>query len=450
MTDTPQLDALTEQALAAAKAAGADSADTLAVRGTSLSIDVRGGKLEHADRSESVELGLRVFMGQRSAVVATSEVSPTTIQGMAERAVAMAREAPEDPDTGLADAPLLAQTWDVEALDLIDPMPDPSPDHLLTEACEIEAAAAAVPGVSQVDSCSTGYGHKALHLATSNGFSGGYARTGHMRSCVAISGEGTEMERDYDGGNRSHYADQRSTSEIGRTAGQRAVERTGATRPKTGHYPVLFDERISGSLIGHMLSAINGAAVARGSSWLKDALGDQVLPKGMSLMEEPHRPRISGSRPFDGEGLPTQGRSIVEDGILQSYILDLASARKLGLTPTGHAGRGTGGAPSPTIGNLRLTQGEATREELIAQMGTGLIVTSMIGATINPNTGDYSRGASGFWVENGEIQGPVTELTIAGSLPEMLRNVIPANDARGYLSRVIPSLLVEGLTIAGD
>jgi PmbA protein len=212
---------------------------------------------------------------------------------------------------------------------------------------------------------------------------------------------------------------------------------------------VLFDERISSSLIGHLAAAINGQAIARGGSWLRNALGQQVLPSGLSLVEDPHRPRISGSRPFDAEGLPTQARTIIDNGILTGWTLDLATARRLGMAPTGNAARGTGGPPSPAHWNLSLTQGPHSRADLVAMMGTGLLVTSMIGATINPNTGDYSRGASGFWVENGQIAHPVNECTVAGNLHDMLRSMVPANDGRHWLSRVVPSVLVEGMMLAG-
>ncbi|MGI9368981.1 MAG: TldD/PmbA family protein, partial [Ruegeria sp.] len=278
----------------------------------------------------------------------------------------------------------------------------------------------------------------------------GYARTSRSVSCVAISGEGTGMERDYDGDSRTFQSDLRSAEEIGRSAGERAVQLVGARKPATGTFPILFDERISSSLIGHLLAASNGAAIARGASWIKDSLGEQVLPEHLSLIEEPHRPRISGSRPFDAEGLPTHRRAIVDNGMLTGWTLDLSSARKLNMAPTGNAARGVSGPPSPSNWNLSLTQGDKSREELMRDMGTGLLVTSMIGSTINPNNGDYSRGASGFWIENGEITHPVNECTIAGNLRDMLMRIIPANDARSYLSRVVPSLLIEGMTLAGN
>ncbi len=444
------LDTLTKALLHAAKSAGADSADAMAVRGTSVSVDVRDGKLEQAERAEGVDIGLRVFVGKRSANVSASDTSDLTIEEMALRAVAMAKEAPEDPYTGLADPDQLATRWDVDALELYDPTAEPTPAALQDDAARAEAAGLAVRGVTQVQSASAGYGAQQFHLAASNGFEGGYKRTDRGLSCVAIAGTGTGMERDYDGDSRIFQADLRSAEDIGTSAGKRALARMDARKPPTGSYPVLFDERISSTLIGHLLAAISGSAIARGASWLRDAMGEQVLPRGLSLIEDPHRPRTAGSRPFDGEGLPTGKRVIVDDGTLKGWTLDLATARKLRLAPTGNAARGPGSNPNPASWNIALTQGDATRDDLIAQMGTGLLVTSMIGSTINPNTGDYSRGAAGLWVEKGEITHAINECTIAGNLRDMLKGIVPANDARTYLSRVVPSLLVPGMTLAGE
>jgi PmbA protein len=258
------------------------------------------------------------------------------------------------------------------------------------------------------------------------------------------------MERDWDWDSRVFADELRPPEEIGRTAGERAAARAGARKPRTGTFPVLFDERIASSLVGHLLSAINGAAIARGSSFLRDAMGEKVLPESLSIIENPHRPRSSASRLWDAEGLPTRHRALVESGRLTTWILDLASARRLGLESTGHAARSPSSMPSPAVTNIELTPGSATREDLLRGMGTGLLVTSLIGSTINPNTGDYSRGASGFWVERGEISFPVNECTIAGNLRDMLLRVVPANDARPWLTRVVPSLLVDGMTLAGE
>lgn len=443
-----RLAGLASQALDAARKAGADAADAIALDGTSVSIEVRAGALEHAERSEGVDLGLRVLLGQRQACVSVSETSASSIATMAERAVAMAREAPADPFCGLADPDRFSDRRDGKGLELADKS-SPTPETLEGAALEAEAAALAVPGVSQTQGAGAGYSRTDIVLATSAGFSGGYQRSSHSVSCVAISGEGLAMERDFHGEARAYLRDLPDAAGIGTLAGKRAVERTGATRPPTGAFPVLFDERVAASLIGHLASAINGTSIVRGTSFLKDALGEQVLPRGISLTEDPLRPRASGSKPFDGEGLTVAPRMIVADGFLTGWTLDLATARKLGMESTGNASRGVAAPPSPSTGNLSLTQGDVTREALLAEMGTGLLVTSMIGSTINPNTGDYSRGAAGFWIENGEITRPVNQCTIAGNLREMLLSLRPANDARTHLSRIVPSVLVEGLTIAG-
>lgn len=444
------LDTLTHALLDAARKAGADAADAIALDGTALTVDVRGGALEQAERSEGTDIGLRVFVGQRQANVSASDTRPETMAAMAERAVAMAREAPEDPYIGLADPSQLAKDFDPDALDLADPAEEPDPAHLQALAERAEAAAQAIAGVNQVQATSASYSARNVHIATSNGFSGGYARTGSSLSCVAIAGEGLGMERDYDGDMRTYASDLRCPEDIGRIAGERAVERLNPKKPPTGTYPVLFDERISASLIGHLLSAISGTAIARGASFLRDDLGKSVLPEALSVIEDPHRPRISGSRPFDAEGLPTARRAIIDKGVLTGWTLDLANARKLGMAPTGNAARGTSAPPSPSNWNIELTQGSRSRADLIEDMGTGLLVTSMIGSTINPNTGDYSRGAAGLWVENGEVTHAVNEVTIAGNLRDMLGRIIPANDARTHLSRVVPSLLIEGMTLAGN
>lgn len=446
---TQSLDQIAQQLLDIAKRAGAQAADVLVVDGASVSIDVRDGTLEHAERAEGVDIGLRVIQGDRQASVSASDVSVDVMEQMAQRCIAMANEAPRDPFCGLVEADQLATSWDTDALDLYDPSAPPTANDLQDAAMQAEAAALGVDGVAQVQGASSMLSDVSLHLATSNGFAGGYRRTSHSVSCVAISGEGLEMERDWCGESRSHYADVPSAQEIGQLAGERAVARGGADRPPTGTFPVLFDERISSSLIGHLVSAVNGASIVRGSSWAKGLLDKQILPLGMTLREDATRKSVAGSKPFDGEGLNVSPRDIVKDGILQGWTLDMSTGRQLDMASTANAARGVGSPPSPSTGNLELTPGEYSHADLIAQMGTGLIITSMIGSTINPNTGDYSRGASGLWVENGEIVGPVNECTVAGNLLDMLKNMIAANDGRAHLSRVIPSLLVEGLTIAG-
>ncbi|MBC2836131.1 TldD/PmbA family protein [Paragemmobacter straminiformis] len=446
---TASLETLTARLLDAAKKAGAEAADAMAVSGTSLSIDLRQGALEQAERAEAVEIGLRVLLGGRQACVSASDLSDRTIAALAERAVAMAREAPQDPTVGLADPSQIARDWNLAALDLADSAPEPSAAALEQDCRAVEAAALSRAGISQVEA-SAGYSARALHIAATNGFSGGYSRTSRSLSAVAFTGSGTQMERDWSGESRTYQSDLPAARGIGELAADRALARAGATKPKTGTYPVLFDERVAASLIGHLLSAINGAAIARGASWLRDALGQQVLPAALSVIEDPHRPRIGGSRPFDAEGLPTARRAIVENGILTGWTLDLGTARKLGMQSTANATRGTSSPPSPSTSNIDLTQGPLSREALLRDMGTGLYVTSMIGSTINPTTGDYSRGAAGFWVVNGEIAHPVNECTIAGNLRDMLLRLVPANDARDHLSTRVPSCLIDGMTLAGS
>ena len=445
---THDLPELTQSLIAAAQRYGADAADAVAATSQSLSIEVRSGNLEQAERSESTEVGLRVMLGQKQATVSGSNLRAEGLDLMAERAVQMAQLAPDDPYIGLAAPEQLSDIQTAEGLDLDDPF-EPAPTALEEAALAAEAAALAVDGVDQVSSAGAGFARSHFHMAATNGFEGGYARSSHSLSCVAISGTGLEMERDYYFDSRVYFEDMLSAAEIGRRAGERAAERVGPRKAKTGAYPVLYDERVASGLIGHLMSAINGAAIARGASFLKDALGEQVLPTALSITETPRRARTGGSRPFDGEGLPVSDRIWVENGVLTGWVLDLATGRKLGMPSTGSASRGVGGSPSPSTSNLALTQGDTSRAELIRDMGEGLLITSLIGASINPNTGDYSRGALGYWIENGEIAYPVNECTVAGNLRDMLKSLTPANDARPHLSTVVPSLLVEVLTIAG-
>ncbi|MBU2957221.1 TldD/PmbA family protein [Paracoccus sp. 1_MG-2023] len=440
---------LAEALIDAARKAGADQSDAMAVDARATGIDVRDGTLENAERAEGVEIGLRVLVGGRQGAVSSSDHSRDAIAAMAERAVAMARAAPVDDWLGLADPEQLSPRRDAAGLDLHDDALEPEPAHLQDLALRAEAAALSVAGISQVESANASCSSKRLWLAASNGFSGGYGRSSHAISAVAITGEGTRMERDYAGEGRIFAADLPTPEEIGLLAGERTVARAGAKKPPTGAFPILFDRRVSASLIGHLLAAVNGSAVARGASWLRRDLGEQVLPQGMTLSEDPLRPRHPASRPFDGEGLATYGRDIVADGILQGWTLDLATARKLGMDSTASAVRGLASAPSPGHSNILLTPGDRDQQALIRDMGRGLIVTSMLGASINGTTGDYSRGAAGFWVENGQIAWPVNECTIAGNLRQMLMTPIAANDALPWRAFEVPSLLVEGMTVAG-
>lgn len=430
-----------------AQKAGADAADAVVFASTSVLVGVSGGALEEAERSEQTNLGLRVLIGQRQAVVASSDARPETLATMAERAVTIAREAPEDPWCGLADAAARGKVADLAALDLEDHSAPPGPEALERIALAGEAAALTVAGVTQVEQATASWGGERIALADSTGFAVAFGRTGGSVGVSAIAGSGLGRERDYAGEFRRHWADMPSPEEIGERAANRAVAALNPRKPPAGAYPVVFDHRISGSLIGHILSAINGTAIARGASWLAARMGERILPEGFDILDDPLIPRAAASRPYDGEGIGSRRLALVEDGVLQSWVLDLATARQLDLATTGHAQRGTGGPPSPGTSNIRVTQGAQGRDGLLADMGTGLLVTSMIGSSVNPTTGAYSRGASGFWVENGAIAYPVNEITVAGSLPEMIRTLRPANDADPHRRVSVPSLLVEGLTI---
>lgn len=440
---------LAEALVEAARRAGADQADALAMQGRSISIDVRGGALEQAERAEGTEIGLRVLIGGRQACVSASDHSEATVAELAERGVAMAREAPVDDTLGLAEPHQLADGRDAGGLQVLDDRPDPTPEALQETALRAEAAAMAAKGISQVEAASAAFSNRHMWLAASNGFSGGYGRSTHVISTVAITGEGLGMERDYAAESRSWAEDLPDPEEIGALAAERTLARAGSRKPPTGAFPILYDRRVASSLISHLLSAVNGGAVARGASWLRKEMGEPVLPAGMNLVEDPLRVRYPSSRPFDAEGLATRRREIVSEGILRGWTLDLATGRKLGMDSTASAARGLTSAPSPVNSNVILTPGTQTREQMIADMGRGLIVTSMLGASINGTTGDYSRGAAGFWVENGHIAYPVNECTIAGNLRDMLMTLVAGNDALPWRGIEAPSLLVEGMTVAG-
>lgn len=440
---------LAERLVSAARKAGADQADALALSGRSVNIDVRNASLEQAERAEGVEIGLRVLIGGRQACVSGSDHGDAAIDQMAARAVAMAREAPVDDSLGLAAISELGARFDAAGLELTDPGADPAPAVLQDMALRAEAAALAQHGISQVESAGATFVRRQIWLAASNGFSGGYERTTHAISTVAITGEGLGMERDYASESRIWAEDLPAPEDIGLLAAQRTLARAGSRKPPTGIFPVLYDRRVSASLIGHLLSAVNGAAIVRGASWLRKEMGEPVLPAGMDLVEDPLRPRYPSSRPFDVEGLATQRRHIVTDGILRGWTLDLATGRKLGMESTASAARGLASAPSPAVSNVVLTPGDRSQQDLIAQMGQGLIVTSMLGASVNDTTGDYSRGAAGFWVENGQIAYPANECTIAGNLRDMLMTLIAANDALPWRGAEVPSLLVKEMTVAG-
>jgi PmbA protein len=445
LLDQSALTDLAERLVAAARRAGADAADALAVRSISLGVEVREGAVEESERSEGDDVGLRAFVGRRQAVVATNDVKADVAQ-LAERAVAMARVAPDDPFAGLADSGELAR--DIPDLDLLDP-DLPSVALLEERAKRAESAALAVEGVTKSGGASASAGIGGMVLVTSHGFRSAYLNSGQSVSMTAIVGEGTAMERDYDYSSALHGADLESPEKVGRTAGERTVERLNPRKVDTKRVPVVFDRRVAGSLISHLASAINGAAVARKTSFLKDKLGERLFKPGTHVLDDPRRLRGLRSRPFDAEGVATRRLAIVEDGVLVSWFLDSATARELGFATTGHAQRGVSATPTPGPSNLHLSAGPDTPDALMADITEGFYVTDLIGMGVNSVTGDYSRGASGFWIENGKRSYPVSEVTIAGNLIDMFQALSPANDLEFRFGTNAPTLRVEGLTVAG-
>jgi PmbA protein len=446
LLDQSDLAANAERLVAAARRAGADQADALAVRAVSLSVDVRDGAVEESQRAEGDDLGLRVLVGKRQAVVSTNDLRADGFTALAERAVAMARAAPEDRFAGLADASLLAKEF--PALDLLDP-DIPAVGALEALAREAEQAGLAVAGVTKSGGASASAGISGLVLVTSHGFSGTTIASRHGVAMTAIAGEGTGMERDYDFSSTLHASDLEPAEVIGRRAGERAIKRLNPRKVATRRLPVVFDSRVSGSLVGHLTSAVNGSAIARKTSFLRDKLGAQIFPAGITIIDDPLRPRGLRSRPFDAEGVAGQRLALVQNGVLKSWILDSATARELDMKTTGHAQRGVSSTPSPGPSNLHLAPGAKTPDELIVDIEEGLYVTDMIGMGVNLVSGDYSRGASGFWIEKGQCTYAVSEVTIAGHLLEMFRSLEPANDLQFRYGTNAPSLRVEGLTVAG-
>jgi len=445
LLDQSALTDLAERLVAAARRAGADAADALAVRSVSLAVEVREGAVEESERSEGDDVGLRAFVGRRQAVVSTNDVNADVAE-LADRAVAMAKAAPEDPFAGLADPARLAR--DVPDLDLLDP--DLPTVALLEERAQrAERAGLAVKGVTKSGGASASAGIGGMVLVTSHGFRGAYLSSGQSVSMTAIAGEGTAMERDYDYSSTLHGADLDPPEKVGRTAGERTVERLNPRKVKSKRVPVVFDRRVAGSLVSHLASAINGAAVARKTSFLKDRLGQRLFRTGIHVLDDPLRRRGLRSRPFDAEGVATRRLAMVEDGVLASWFLDSATARELGFASTGHAQRGVSSTPAPGPSNLHLAAGNDTPEALMADIAEGFYVTDLIGVGVNQVTGDYSRGASGFWIENGKRSYPVSEVTIAGNLIDMFQTLLPANDLEFRFGTNAPSVRVEGLTVAG-
>jgi PmbA protein len=438
---TDDLIALAGEAVAHARKLGADAVHAVAADGRSTEISVLDGKIEKVEQAEARDISLKVFAGKSSASISGSVLTRDAIHRLAETALRLAQLAPPDPYAGVADPDQLAT--DIPELDLAaTDLPDPQ--RLEDMAKRAEAAAMAVTGVTKSSGAGASRSETSVGIAISNGFAQGYRRTGVGISMSAIAGQGLGMQRDYDYSSAVHFVDLRDPETVGRSAGERAVERVNPRKVKSQSVPVIYDRRVASGLIGHLLGAINGAAIARGTSFLKDALGQRIFGPHITIVEDPHMLRGHGSRPFDGEGLACHRRNLIDEGVLTGWILDLRSARQLGLPPTGQGSRG-----GPSTSNVFLPAGTETPEEQIGGIAQGLYVTELIGSSINGVTGDYSRGASGFWIENGKLTYPVSEITIAGNLKDMFRTIRPASNLEFRSSVSAPNCLVEGLTIAG-
>ncbi len=430
-----------------AQAQGADTADAVFVEGTSLSLTCRLGEVEHLERSEGHDLGLRVFVGQRQAIVSSADTDEATLNEMVERAVAMARSVPEDPYCGLAEREQLFKGKAPE-LDMFDPL-EPTASELEAMARRAEEAGRAVKGVTNSEGADAGFSKTRVALVASNGLAEAYERSGFHISASVLAGEGTAMERDWDYTAAVWAEDMRDPEEVGRMAGEYAVRRLGSTKAPSATVPVVYDARVARSLIGHLSGAINGSSVARGTSFLKDKMGEAIFAPGVTVVDDPLRQRGLRSAPVDDEGIATQKRNIIENGHLKTWFLDLATSRQLGLETTGHASRGISSPPHPGATNLYLEPGSQTPEQLIAEIEDGFFITELIGMGVNGVTGDYSRGASGFWIKGGELAQPVSEMTVAGNLKDMFKTLTPANDLTLRYGTDSPSVRIDGLTIAG-
>jgi PmbA protein len=442
--DSAALETRAAELVDLARKAGADQADAVVLRGRSRSVSVRLGKVEGTNSSESDDFSLRVFVGRRVASVSANP--GFDLKMLAERAVAMAKASPEDPYATLADDARLART--IPDLDLFDPT-EISTEALTEKALEAEAAALEVPGVTRTSGAGGSTGMGGLVLVTSGGFSGAYMGTRFGLSVSAIAGEGTRMERDYDFDSTLYLADLRASSDIGRRAGERAAARVNPRQVDTRkNMTVVFDPRVARSITGHLAGAINGASVARKTTFLKDRMGERILKPGIRLTDDPLIVRGSGSRPFDGEGITGGKLTMIEDGILQAWYLSTSTARELGLQTNGRGARG-GTSVHPSSTNVALEPGDISPEDLIRSVGTGLYVTELIGHGVNALTGEYSRGASGYWIENGELAYPVSEVTIASNLKQMFMAMTLADDIDRSYSTAAPTLAIEGMTLAG-
>lgn len=445
--DKPQGLELARAIVKAALAKGADQADALLVEDVSVSASCRLGKLEDVERAEGLDAGLRVLIGQRQGIVSANKIGTGSIETLAARAVAMAQQAPEDPFAGLAHRDLLATQ--VPDLDIHDGQ-EIDADRLVDRAKRCEAAALAVPGITNSEGSSAGWRRARFGLVTSDGFEGAFESSSHSISASVIAGSGTDMDSDYAYSSRRHFDDLADEEAIGKEAAEKALKKLNPRRVKTTQVPVLFDPRVSNSLLGHFSGAISGSAVARGTSFLKDKLGEKVFGEGIRIIDDPLRKRGLRSRPFDGEGVANEALTLVEEGVLQTWLLETTTAKQLSLRSNGRGSRGPGGLPHPGATNLYLEPGTASPEDMIADIPNGFYITDLIGMGVNPVTGDYSRGAGGFWIENGKLAYPVNELTIAGNLLKMFADLQPASDLRFDYGTNAPTVLIPSLTVAGE
>ena len=432
--------------LAAAKRAGADAADAVLVEGWSISHRRRLGELEKLERSEGQDLGLRVFCGKRQAIVSSSDRAKATIDPLVERAIAMAKAAPEDPFCGLADPQDLAKY--LPDLDLLDPV-EPTTEVLVERARAAEEAALAVKGITNSEGAEAGWSRTVVAIAGTNGFTATYGRSGHSVGVSVIAGEGMAMETDGDWSSTLHGGDLENPETIGRRAAERTLRRLGPRKVQTCKCPIVYEPRVANGIVRHLSGAINGGAIARGTSFLKSKLGAQIFPTSVTIVDDPLRKRGLASKPVDGEGIAPRRRKIIDQGVLTTWILDLRSARQLGLKSTGHAARGTSSPPGPSSTNLWLEPGTMPPQELIRDIKAGLYVTELAGMGVNQVTGDYSRGATGLWIENGELTYPVSEITVAGNLAEMFKNLTAADDLVFRYGTDAPTLRIDGMTVAG-
>ncbi len=447
MTATDDPLSLLGDLIAKAKAVGAAAADAVHLSSTGLSHAQRLGAPERLERDESQEIGLRVLLGRRQAIVSSTDLARDSLDELVGRALAMAKAVPEDPYCGLAEADQLASS--VPELEILDPE-EPAPETLIERARACEDAARSVAGITNSEGAEASWHRLEIALVTSNGFARGYARSGHSVAVSVIAGEGLGMESDYEYASTVFGAELEDPAAVGRRAGERAVRRLGAKKPPTKRLPVVYDPRISNSLLRHLAGAISGPAIARGTSFLKDKLNEAIFAEGITIVDDPHRPHGLASKPFDGEGLANRRLNIVERGRLTTWILDLSSARQLGMTSTGHASRGISSPPSPSTSNLYMEPGKLTPAELLADIDDGFYITGMMGMGINGVTGDYSRGASGFRIEKGELTTPISEATVAGNLKDMFRNITPANDLVFKYATNAPTLRIDGMMLAGN